>query len=132
MGASNHIFSYLKLIGLPIKLPNQNFIIGVGNCDHILAKVVREIKLQFRNNIYLVLNTIYFITTRYFIYISNLYKQFYKVLFNNHNETIYKIGTRLCTTFLKNNLYLLNVKSNLLLKPKKKKLSSNVDIYFYI
>lgn len=60
-----------------------------GNQDLI---VVEKLDFNFENNRYLILDNVYFILefTINSIYVSRLYEQCYKVLFNNNSDIIHK------------------------------------------
>ena len=115
----------------------------MGNDAVVSAKAVGEVRLQFNNNKFLVLNNVYFIHSfrRNLISVSSLFEQSFQVSFNNNSVIISRSGLNICTGFIDSGLYMIRPKSNSLLniemfrveqpKHKRQKISHDNDTYLW-
>ena len=117
LGVTNHVCSSLQMLSSFRELADEDFTMRMGNNSVVSGKVVGEVRLQFRNNKFLVLNKFYYIPgfRRNFISVSVLFEQSYQVKFNGTSVFISKNGLDICTGRLDSGLYMIRSKSNLLL-----------------
>ena len=125
------------------KLADGDFTMRMGNGAVVSAKAVGEVRLQFNNNKFLVLDNVYFIPSfrRNLISISSLFEQSIQVSFNNNSVIIFRSGLNICTGFIDSGLYMIRPKSNSLLntemfrveqpKHKRQKISHDNDTYLW-
>ena len=142
-GATNHVCSSLQMLSSFRELAVEDFTMRMGNDSVVSAKAVGEVRLQFRNNKFIILNNVYFIPgfRRNLISVSVLFEQSYQVKFNGTSVFISKNGLEICTGSLDSGLYMIRSKLNSLLstelfkveqpKNKKQKISHDNDTYLW-
>ena len=96
---TNHVCSSLQMLSSFRELADEDFTMRMGNDSIVLAKVMGEVRLQFRNNKFLDLNNVYFILgfRRNLISVSVLFEKSYQVKFNGTSVFISKNGLDICT-----------------------------------
>ena len=92
-GATNHVCSSLQMLSSFREFAVEDFTMRMGNDSVVSAKVVGEVRLQFRNNKFVILNNVYFIPgfRRNLISVSVLFEQSYQVKFNGTSVFILKM-----------------------------------------
>ena len=60
-GVTNHVCSSLQMLSSFRELAVEDFTMRMGNDSVVSAKAVGEVRLQFRNNKFVILNNVYFI-----------------------------------------------------------------------
>ena len=81
----------------------------VGTRDVVLARAVVEVRLQFSNSYFIVLNNVYYIPNfrRNLISVSRLLEHNYSISFSNKDIIISRNGLNICSGILENNICML-------------------------
>ena len=133
--------SSLQALKKTKELQDGDLTLRVGKGESVSAKAVGEVRLVF-NNKFLILNNVYYVPNilRNIILISQLCEQLLTISFNNNAIVIYRNDMEICSTCLKNGLYVLypyesfnfNIEMFRVAKPisnKRQKVSSDDKTY---